>query len=299
VHYLIIGKTGQLAQAIGVELAQSDVSAEFLSRQDCDLSASAEIICGALAGLLLGADCVIIAAADTAVDAAETNYDTALAVNSTAPGVIATLAAKAGVPVVYISTDYVFQGDANTPYQPGDPIAPLNAYGRSKAKGEHAVLSAQANVAILRTSWVYDGASKNFLTTMLRLAETNDIIRVVNDQIGRPTYARDLARATLCAARHLIEGKPAAAGIFHVSNGGEPISWAEFATAIFKAAGTTTTVTGIPSSEYPTPAQRPAYSVLDTAKFETSFSMPLPHWRDGLARALQERTNRPASKGMS
>jgi dTDP-4-dehydrorhamnose reductase len=233
------------------------------------------------------------------VDAAEADYDTALAVNGAAPGVIAAAAAKAGIPVIYISTDYVFQGDANTPYGPEHPVEPLNAYGRSKAKGEHAVLSAQPNAAILRTSWVYDGTGKNFLTTMLRLAETREVLSVVNDQTGRPTYVRDLARATLCAAHHLIDGQQTASGIFHVSNTGEPISWADFATAIFTAARLTTTVASIPTSEYPTPAQRPTYSVMDTAKFETVFLMPLPHWRDGLARALKARTTDPKPKDLS
>lgn len=297
-HYLIIGQTGQLSRALAAELDDHAITAQFLSRQDCDLAAPAETIRSALAGPMARADCVILAAAYTAVDAAEADYDTALAVNGTAPGVIAAAAAKAGIPVVHISTDYVFQGNARTPYHPDHPIAPLNAYGRSKAKGEHAVLSAQPNAAILRTSWVYDGSGKNFLTTMLRLAETRDVLSVVNDQIGRPTYARDLARATLCAARHLIDGQQAASGIFHVSNTGEPISWADFATALFTAVGRETTVIGIPASKYPTPAQRPGYSVMDTTKFETTCLMPLPHWRDGLARALKERTIRPMPKDM-
>lgn len=292
-HYLVIGETGQLARALKYEI-EIDIgkTATFLDRKACDLSASSEDVREAIAPFLSQADALIIAAAYTAVDAAEDDYETALAVNAQAPGVIAAAAAGAGCPVVHVSTDYVFGGDASSPYTPDMPIDPLNAYGRSKAKGEIAVLAGNPRSVILRTSWVYDGVGKNFLTTMLRLGETRDTLNVVMDQIGRPTYAQDLAKACLLAAETLKTDGSAFSGIYHVSNAGEPISWATFAEAIFQTAGLSTIVKGIPSSDYPTPAKRPAYSVMDIALFESIFEMTLPSWQEGLERALKERLAR-------
>lgn len=292
-HILVIGQTGQLARAIAAETADSRHSATFLSRGACDLSATDALIRAAIAPHIDAADAVIIAAAYTAVDAAEDDYDTALAVNGRAPGTIADICAQANTPLVHVSTDYVFDGQATQPYRPDTPLNPLNAYGRSKAEGERAVRDAQPRSAILRTAWVYDGTGKNFMTTMLRLGETRDALSVVGDQIGRPTYARDLARASLKAAGALVAGKPSAAGLFHVSNSGDPISWADFARAIFTATaderGHTVTVTDIPSSGFPTPAERPAYSVMELASYEQVFDFMLPDWRSGLQRALSER----------
>lgn len=294
-HYLVIGKTGQLARAIQSELDGSDHTATYLDRTACNLSASENMVLSAIDPHLSSVDAIIIAAAYTAVDQAEADYDTALAVNGRAPGVIAKAAASANLPVVHVSTDYVFDGQATMPYPTDMPVDPLNAYGRSKAEGEKAVRDAQPRSAVLRTSWVYDGTGKNFMTTMLRLGETRDALSVVADQIGRPTYARDLAKACLSAADALVAGETAAAGIFHVSNSGDPISWADFARAIFEATTDerdhTLTVTDIPSSEFPTPAKRPAYSVMELASFESAFDFALPDWQSGLERALTERAS--------
>lgn len=293
-HALVIGETGQLARALKARAQTGDITATFLNRAACDLSGPAEAIKAAVEPHLSGADVVIIAAAYTAVDAAEDDYDTALAVNGKAPGIIAVAAKNARCPVVHVSTDYVFSGDASTPYTPDLTIDPLNAYGCSKAQGEAAVMAGNPQSAILRTSWVYDGTGKNFLTTMLRLAETRDTLSVVGDQIGRPTYALDLAGACITAAEALFSGKDGAAGIFHVSNSGSAISWAEFAKAIFETARETLahpiTVNAIPSTEYPTPAKRPAYSVMDIASFESVFDIRLPEWQDALHRAFKERS---------
>lgn len=292
-HCLIIGQTSQLAKALRAEVNAGIFTADFLGRSALDLSESHAAIIAALTEPLARADVVIIAAAFTAVDKAEEDYDKGLAVNGAAPGFIAAAAAARNIPVVFVSIDYVFAGDGAYPYQADSPLDLINAYGRSKAAGETAVLSANSKGAILCTSWVYDGTGKNFMTAMLRAAESRDTLGVVADQIGRPTYAEDLARACMTTAKALFEKKNGVTGIFHVSNTGEPISWADFARAIFMAAGDTLprAITGnvILSCDYPTPAKRPTYSVMDTILFESTFSAPLPHWRDGLARALQER----------
>ena len=210
--------------------------------------------------------------------------------NAVAPGTIAEVTAAADIPLVHISTDYVFQGDANKPYRPDDPTDPINVYGRTKRDGEVAILKANPRSAILRTSWVYDSAGKNFLTTMLRLAESRDTLTVVHDQIGRPTYAPDLALAALKVAQSLVLSPETASGIFHVSNSGPQISWADFARAIFERAEhhgmTPPKVVNIPSLDYPTPAARPSYSVLDLRALNATFDISMPLWADSLNRAI-------------
>ncbi len=280
---LIIGSRGQLGQA----LMRARPNAVGVWREQLDLASDALEM--QLAGILNedgGVDGVINAAAYTAVDAAEDDLETAMRVNAHAPGVIARACAARGLPLVHISTDYVFKGDATAPYTPDQATDPLNAYGVSKRDGETAILAAGAVAAILRTSWVYDTSNKNFVTTMLRLAETRDALSVVGDQIGRPTHTDDLAAAALAALDRLAQD-PSLAGIYHVSNSGDPISWAQFATAIFDAAGKAVAVTAIPSSEYPTPAKRPAYSVMDISRFEAVMDHPLRDWRIALNKALR------------
>jgi len=225
------------------------------------------------------------------VDKAEDDKEIADKVNGRATGQIAEFCQKFKLPFVHISTDYVFSGDSKTPYRPEHPTDPINAYGYSKRLGEAAIDQTSTIGAILRTSWVYDSFNKNFLTTMLRLSETRDALTVVDDQIGRPTYTYDLAYAALIALEG-IRRNPSKAGIYHVSNTGAPISWADFARGIFAAAGKQVKVTGIPSENYPTPAKRPAYSVMDTSKFETSFDVSLPSWKDGLSRSIFAKNNR-------
>lgn len=291
-HLLVIGESGQLARAIAAEASEGGFTADFLNREACDLSGTETELRAALTAPIAKADGIIIAAAYTAVDQAESDQKTAFKVNAQAPGLIGAVAAEADIPVVHVSTDYVFNGAAHTPYAPDAPRKPINIYGHSKANGELALQKSQPRSAILRTSWVYDATGQNFMTTMLRLAETHDTLSIVDDQIGRPTYAPDLARACIRAAEKLIAGNTKAAGIFHVSNSGDAISWADFAVAIFKAAKDITppTVTGIPTSDYPTPAERPLYSVMDIDPFEETFDFALPDWQDGLHRAMQART---------
>jgi dTDP-4-dehydrorhamnose reductase len=274
---LVIGQSGQLARA----LARRSEDVVTVPRKDLDLSAPADVLTANLEALIKQhAACgVINAAAFTHVDLAETNRDLAFRVNADAPAVIAQVCAAHDIPFVHISTDYVFDGTAARPWQETDPTDPLNIYGDSKFAGEQGVQAEGGTAAILRTSWVYDLDGRNFVTTMLSLAETHDELRIVDDQIGRPTHADVLAEAAFAALGQN--------GIFHVSGTGEPVSWADFAKAIFDIAGQNVTVTPIPSSEYPTAAARPTYSVLDTSKFETRVSA-LPDWRVTLRDAFTQ-----------
>lgn len=286
----IIGQSGQLGRALTHQAAETGIDAQNYGRKDCDLSAKPHIIESFIDGLDI--DSVIIAAAYTAVDAAEDDFETALAVNAHAPAAIARACSKRDIALVHASTDYVFKGKAQLPYPVNAATDPVNAYGRSKLAGEQAVLNAHKRAAILRTSWVFDGSGKNFMTTMLRLGEIRKEVSVVKDQIGRPTYAGHLAQACLKSARALLsDDYNNAAGIYHVTGNGPPISWADFATAIFKHAkhdlAHNVDVKPIPSSDYPTPAARPAYSVLDLTRYETQHGA-LPDWNEGLEKAYKE-----------
>lgn len=284
----IIGKTGQLARALLREGEDMGHEIIALDRDTLDLTSSPEDIEMAIEALPSGIDALVIAAAYTAVDAAETDPETAYAVNATAPAAVARACVRHDIPLIHISTDYVFDGEADQPYLPDDDTDPPGVYGASKLDGELAVLESGARAVILRTSWVFDGTGKNFLTTMLRLSESRDELRVVDDQIGRPTYAGHLARAVIKAAETFASEPDLETGIYHITGSGEPISWADFAVQIFKSAGRSTRVERIPGSEYPTPAARPSYSVLDTESFESRFRHPLPEWQAGLAAALEE-----------
>lgn len=286
----VIGHSGQLARALQSPLRTQDLQVECFGRNDLDLATNPEVVRTFTENL--DCDGIIIAAAYTAVDKAEDEEELALSVNAVSPGIISEVCAERGLPLVHVSTDYVFQGRATTPYQTDAPIDPQNAYGRTKALGESAVLRPGTNAAVLRTSWVFDGSGKNFMTTMLRLGSDRDALNVVGDQIGRPTYAGHLADACLTALKGL-KAAPGGekAGVYHTTGAGEPVSWAEFADTIFARAeadlGKRVEVTAIPSSEYPTPAKRPAYSVLDLSAFEQAFETTLQPWSDGLNEALE------------
>ena len=286
---LVIGKTGQLARALAPLLP----GATFLGRDALDLAMPVRDLPACVPPL----SGVILAAAYTAVDRAESEPGLAWRVNGEAVGEIARLCAARGVPLIHASTDYVFSGESRdgAPWAPDDTPAPLNAYGESKLAGERAIADSGARAAVLRTSWVFDGVGANFLSTMLRLGAGRDAVRVVADQWGRPTYAGHLARACVAALRGLQAGHPG--GTFHATSTGEPTTWAGFAQAIFQAAGMATRVEPIPSSGYPTPAARPGWSVLDTSSFEDAFGLRLPSWREGLAAALAERDG--AERGAS
>jgi len=229
-------------------------------------------------------DVIVSAAAYTAVDQAETEEGVATIINGTAAGAIAAAADALGVPVIHLSTDYVFDGSKDAPYLETDPVAPIGAYGRSKLAGERAVAEATDNYAILRTAWVYSPFGKNFLKTMLRVAETRDSLNVVDDQVGNPTSALDIADAVIVVATNLQASDDAGLrGVFHMTGTGEA-SWADFAEEIFALSnskgGTTAVVSRIPSSSYPTPAKRPANSRLDCSKLAGVHGVRLPRWQD-------------------
>jgi len=287
---IVIGKHGQLARAIArqARLYDFDIVGAY-DIEDCDLAGPAQDI-EKFANDLPQADGLIMAAAYTAVDKAQSEPDIARRVNATAPGIFAKVCHARKMPIVHISTDYVFPGTGNRPYKPDDPTGPINVYGITKLAGELEVVRSGARAAILRTGWVFDGSGKNFLTTMLRLAETRDNISVVDDQIGRPTYAGHLANACLVAMAKLVNEPLFSGGIYHVSGAGEPVSWAGFAQAIFaQASGQLAhgmTVEPIPSSDYPTAAKRPAFSVLDMSGFDRVFDYEMPNWKTGLEAAI-------------
>lgn len=277
-NLLVFGRTGQVA----TELARLAPDATFLGREAADLSAP-ESCAAAIRDRLPFA--VINAAAWTAVDKAETEEAMARVVNADAPGAMARACTKLGVPFVHISTDYVFDGSGVAPWTPSDPVAPQNAYGRTKLAGEEQVAKAGGPHAILRTSWVFSAHGANFVKTMLRLAATRDRLTVVADQIGGPTPAADIARTCLALAEGLI-ADPKKSGIYHLS-GSPDISWAGFAREIFAQAGLAVTVEDIPTSAFPTPAKRPANSRMDGSTLAT-FGLSRPDWRAGVTAVLKE-----------
>jgi len=232
---------------------------------------------------------VVNAAAYTAVDRAEEDRDAAFRANAEAPGVLARWCAQAGVPLVHYSTDYVFDGQGTRPYREDDATAPLGVYGASKLAGEDAIRAAGGRHLIFRTAWVYAPHSANFLRTMLRVGADRDVLRVVADQVGTPTPAALIADVTAQALQH--DG--ALSGTWHLTATGET-SWHGFAEAIFAeavAAGVlprAPNVEAITTAEYPTPAQRPAYSHLDVTKLERDFGVALPSWQDGLKQVIAD-----------
>ena len=242
---------------------------------------------------------IVNAAAYTAVDRAESEPEAARTVNAVAPGIIAGEARRSNALLLHFSTDYVFDGAKRTPYVETDPTHPLGAYGRTKLEGERAVLDSGAAAIVLRTAWVYAPHGKNFMLTMLRLAAKGDPLRVVDDQRGAPTTSLAIARAVTAilaggpgAATEASVAKAAAArGLYHASASGET-TWYGFAKAIFEERARMNPgfvppkLTPIKTSEYPTPAKRPAYSVLDNAKLQRTFGIDLGGWREGLVEAL-------------
>jgi dTDP-4-dehydrorhamnose reductase len=279
---LVLGSTGQLA----THLRELWPAATFWSRADADLADPRSLRAKIESGRPTA---IVIAAAYTAVDKAESEPELAWRVNAEAPAEIARAAAALDVPLVHVSTDYVFDGKATAPYTETDPVAPLNVYGRSKLGGELAVASIARCYWILRTSWVFSEHGHNFVKTMLRLGRERDRLSVVADQIGRPTYAGDLARLV-----DVLLGPGAAAvpyGLHHVG-GGPVTSWHGFAGSIFGEAvargllSRAPDVASIPTSAYPTPAQRPLHSVLAPSTALAAAAASLGDWPRGLARCL-------------
>lgn len=281
---LIIGTKGQLALSLIERGAAQGIEVVSIGRPEIDLARNT-----GLNALVAGVhpDAIVNAAAYTAVDMAEREPELAGAVNGRGAGLVAAAAAATGVPIVHVSTDYVFDGTATRPYREDDPVAPLGVYGASKLAGERAVAAATPDYAILRTAWVYSPFGHNFVRTMLRLAETRDELGVVADQRGSPNSALDLADGIITVARNLTQrpGDKGLRGVFNLTTDGET-SWAEFATEIFSISarfgGPIARVRAIATSDYPTPARRPAYSCLDGTKLAERHGVRLPDWRISL-----------------
>lgn len=231
-------------------------------------------------------DVVINAAAYTAVDKAEQDQDTAMAVNGLTPAALAKACAATQTPFLHVSTDYVFDGSGDRPWHPGDATGPLGVYGRSKLAGEEGVRASGAPHAILRTSWVVSAHGNNFVKTMLRLSETRDHLNVVADQVGGPTPAAEIGAALWRIAQAFHAGQ-GITGTYHFS-GAPDVSWAEFARGIFDLAGKPVTVEDIPSSDYPTLAARPGNSCLDCSDIKRDYGITRPDWRVGLQDILDD-----------
>ncbi len=291
---VVTGKSGQVAMALAERAAEHGVTITAIGRPEFDLTAadkSLDVIAAARP------DVIVSAAAYTAVDKAESDTETARTINADGPAALARLAAKLAISVVHLSTDYVFDGTKPSPYVEDDKTNPLSVYGATKLAGELAVAAATANYAILRTAWVYSPFGANFLKTMLRVGAERPDLRIVDDQVGNPTSALDLADAIIGVACNLVS-RPAdqsLRGVFHMTGSGEA-SWADFASAIFKRSaalgGPDPAVTRITSADYPTPAKRPANSRLSNDKLRQVHGIALPDWRTSthavVDRLLQE-----------
>ena len=254
---------------------------------------------------------IVNAAAFTAVDAAESEMETAYAINAEAPRVLAEEAKSVGAALVHYSTDYVFDGRKSTPYEESDATAPLNVYGKSKLAGEQAIQASGTPHLILRTAWVYSTRGRNFVLTILRLATEREELRIVGDQIGSPNWSREIAASTTRILAQMLRGDSWTAGfsqvggIYHITAGGQT-NWYEFARTILEAAAhiprhvpwfwaatggkplIARRVVAISTTQYPTPAARPAYSVLSNARLVEKFAFALPDWRVQLDRCLAE-----------
>lgn len=280
----VTGRHGQIARALCERATFAGATIVTLARPEIDL-----LLPGGISAALSAAhaDIVVNAAAYTSVDLAETDAETVNAINVTGAGAVAAAARSWSLPVIHLSTDYVFDGLLNRPYVEDDAASPVNCYGLSKLAGEDAVVAANPDHAILRTGWVYSPFGKNFLRTMLATAVNRNEISVVADQIGAPTSAFDIADGILTVASNML-GNPRNTemrGKFHMTASGEA-TWADFAEAIFLASrtagGPSAQVRRIETGNYPTPAKRPAHSRLDSTKLAKVHGVVLPHWQDAL-----------------
>ncbi len=292
---LVTGKEGQVARSLAVRAAKAPgIELVFAARPEFDLTLPATITRAIEAAR---PDIVVSAAAYTAVDQAEDEPELAFAVNATGAGEVARAAASVGAPVIHLSTDYVFSGDATSAYTEDDQPAPVGAYGKSKLDGEIAVVAANPHHVILRTAWVYSPFGKNFAKTMLNLARQRDEIAVVGDQWGNPTSALDIANAVLRVAGRLAEGDGEDLfGVFHLAGTGRA-NWSGFARELFEISaavgGPSARVKTITTAEYPTRARRPANSCLSTDKLWRVYGWRAPGWQDS-ARSVVERLLKPA-----
>ena len=278
---LITGANGQLGRELQLRLSDRDDFEMLVTDVDELDITDVDAIDAYFASHAI--DCVVNCAAYTAVDAAEDNVELCRRLNAIAPTLLARACARKGARMIHISTDYVLGGDGHRPYREDDEPHPLGVYGLTKLEGERGVIEALPYAVILRTAWLYSPHGKNFVKTMLKLGRTLETLRVVVDQVGTPTYALDLADC-IVAVLTATDWHP---GIYHVSDEGA-ISWYDFTMAIHRLAGITECrVSPCMTSEYPTRATRPHYSVLDKSKFKATFGVTLPHWEVSLRHCLQ------------
>jgi dTDP-4-dehydrorhamnose reductase len=269
---LILGSNGQLGQELQMvaEICEEPIDFVFSNRESLDLAniPSIEPYIRSIQPSV-----IINASAYTAVDLAEKETEIAYAINAEAPKEIGRVCKELGIRLVHISTDFVFDGMKSSPYLETDPTNPLSVYGKSKLLGERNILDQNLDAIVIRTSWVYSSYGKNFFNTIVRLAQEKEELRVIDDQVGCPTWARDLAWFTYFAA--LREET----GIFHFTNEGVA-SWYDFAQSIVDSMGLDCQIIPIPSKDYPTPAQRPSFSILNKVKTRSTFGFENNHWRD-------------------
>jgi dTDP-4-dehydrorhamnose reductase len=281
----VTGTQGQVVRSLLERGPTRGVEVVAIGRPALDLSDPATIEPAITAAR---ADLLVSAAAMTDSEEAEAHPALADAVNAKGACALASCARKLGIPIIHLSTDYVFDGSNHTPYRESDPVAPLNAYGRSKAAGERAVAAAQPAHAILRVAWVYSPFGRNFVTTMLHLAKERREIRVVDDQVGSPTSAADIADGILTVALNMTGG-PDRYGVFHMAGSGVATR-AELAEAIFSlsqaAGGASARVVPIKTADYRSSVQRPAYSPLDCSKIAAVHGVTLPPWRSSLQQCI-------------
>jgi dTDP-4-dehydrorhamnose reductase len=284
---LVLGCKGQLGRCLNDQLVNTDHEVIYTSREQIDI-ADFEVTKSKI--LEFSPDLIINATAYTAVDKAEEDQKTANLINHLAVKNIADICNQLGCWLIHVSTDYVFDGNAKVPYKEDDQTNPQSAYGETKLNGELAIQASECKYIIIRTAWVFSEYGNNFLKTMLRLGADRDELSIVGDQIGCPTYAQDIARSIVEIVTQLNSLKEN--GIYHYC-GDQPCSWYDFANAIFDQAMTNnlkipSIVNSIKTSAYPTPAKRPAFSVLDCSKIENNFGVLASNWHDGIGQVISK-----------
>jgi len=278
---LITGANGQLGKELRkISLASPDSEYFFLSKDEMPIQAAQKV--DEIFEKIRPTHC-INCAAYTAVDKAESEKEKAFLINSEAVGILASACKSSKTKLFHISTDYVFDGNSSNPLKEDDTTNPINVYGQSKLSGELLALKNNEDTVIIRTAWLYSSFGNNFVKTMIRLMKERDAINVVSDQIGSPTYAGDLANAIL---KIIISGK-FIPGVYNYSNEGQ-ISWFEFASSIRELIGSSCIVKPIPASQYPTPAKRPHYSLLDKTKIKNTYGLEIADWKSSLVKCIDQ-----------